>query len=108
MHVLRHKHKALHAHAVQHAGPFQRCDEEVPYIAVGKSRLSVVTGERNEVQRMGVVKAIEPTGHGEILFLEAPQLPTEGNCGPPRYVEFRASGGRPQDRWLSKPVLSRC
>ena len=106
--MLRHNHKALHAHAVQHAGPFQRCDEEVTYIAVGKSRLSVVTGERNEVQRMGVVKALEPAGHGKILFLEAPQLPTEGNCGPPRYVEFRPVADDPTTDGFSEPPLRRC
>ena len=83
MHMLGHDYERIHPHTVERPGALQGLYEKVAHRRVRQVRVTVITGEGNEVRRVGMMRAIESAGHGESLFLGLPQLPTSGNCGPP-------------------------
>src|SRR5271165_2716326 len=83
MHMLRHDHEAVYASPIPCPCALQGLHEDVADGRIREVRKPVVTSKCDEMRCTRMVEAIESAGHGESLCLGLPQLPTEGNCGPP-------------------------
>src|SRR5271165_4692765 len=83
MHMFGHHDVAVHAHAIQDAGSLKRGYEQVAGRDPGEVSTPPVTRKRDEMRQLRMMETLEPGGHGNSLVLDAPQLPEEGNCGPP-------------------------
>ncbi len=83
MHVLGHHYESVYTHTIELSRAFQGLHKQIANGWIGKVQISMVAGERYEVSGTRVVETIEPAWHGTSVARRTPQLPKEGNCGPP-------------------------